>query len=166
MAGEVVRKPNALQKLFHRFFMQGPVTAFFAPWIHHLDNAILKLTRGKFAVAELAGWNVLQLTTIGAKSRQPRTLPLLGIFDDEKIAVIASSLGRKRTPGWFYNLKSQPECEVRFQGWSKKYIAHEATGEEYEHYWKLGLSYYAGYEKYKQRAAHRHIPIMVLEPGP
>jgi len=27
----------------------------------------------------------------------------------------------------------------------------------------MAVSYYAGYEKYKQRAAHRRIPVMVLE---
>ena len=38
------------------------------------------------------------------------------------------------------------------------------TGEEYKKYWQLGGSYYKGYEKYKKRASHRYIPIMVLEP--
>jgi hypothetical protein len=37
-------------------------------------------------------------------------------------------------------------------------------GDEYEKYWRLALSYYAGYEKYRERAVHRHIPVMLLEP--
>jgi deazaflavin-dependent oxidoreductase (nitroreductase family) len=160
----MTRKPSAIQRLIHRFFMQRPVTAFFAPRVHHIDNAILKLTRGKFAASEILGWNILQLTTIGAKTHQPRTMPMLGIFDDEKIALVASSLGRQHNPGWYYNLKAHPECEVEFKGRSGKYVAHEATGDEYQRYWQMAVSIYVGYDKYKQHAAHRHIPVMLLDP--
>ena len=113
---------------------------------------------------EILGWPIIQLTTIGAKSQRPRTMPLIGIFDREKIVLIASSFGRKHNPGWYYNLKVHPECEASFHGRTRTYIARETTGEEYERYWKLANSYYAGYDKYKQRAPHRHIPVMVLEP--
>ncbi len=91
-------------------------------------------------------------------------MPLIGIMDNEKIVVIASSFGRAHNPGWYYNLKAHPECNVLFKGKSGKYMAHEAVGDEYEKYWQMALAYYAGYEKYKERAAHRHIPVMVLEP--
>jgi F420H(2)-dependent quinone reductase len=159
-----MRRPGTIQKLFHRFFMLRGVTAFFAPRVHRIDRAILQLTRGKFAGSEILGWNIIQLTTIGAKTNQPRTIPLLGIFEADKIALIASSFGRKHNPGWYYNLKSHPECEVQFGGRPGSYIAHEATGKEYDHYWQMAVSYYKGYDKYKRRAAHRHFPVMVLEP--
>jgi deazaflavin-dependent oxidoreductase (nitroreductase family) len=163
MAGEI-KRPNAVQRLLHRFLMLRPVTAFFAPRVHHLDKAVLKLTGGKFTAAEILGWSIIQLTTIGAKTNQPRTMPLVAVFDDEKIALIASSFGRQHNPGWYYNLKVHPECEMNFKGKSEKYIAREAEGEEYKKYFQMAVSQYAGYEKYKERAAHRHIPVMVLEP--
>ena len=156
-------RPNAFQKLIHQFFMLRPVTAFFAPWIHQVDKAILKLTMGKFAASEILGWDIIQLTTIGAKTGQPRMMPLVGLFDGEKIALIASSLGREHNPGWYYNLKKNPECDAQWNGRLGTYIAREAEGNEYEKYWQLALSYYAGYEKYKERAG-REIPVMVLEP--
>jgi deazaflavin-dependent oxidoreductase (nitroreductase family) len=163
MAGKI-KKPNVVQRFLHRFLMLRPVTAFFAPRVHHLDQAILQLTRGKFTISEILGWDIIQLTTVGAKTKQPRTMPLVGLFDSEQIALIASSFGREHNPGWYYNLKAHPECDVVFGGKSGKFIAHEAEGDEYEHYWHLAVSYYAGYEKYKERAVHRHIPVMVLEP--
>jgi hypothetical protein len=46
----------------------------------------------------------------------------------------------------------------------QKFIARETVGEEYQKYWEIALTYYAGYEKYRERAAPRRIPIMVLEP--
>jgi deazaflavin-dependent oxidoreductase (nitroreductase family) len=157
-------KPNALQKGLHQFFMLRPVTAFFAPRIHRLDQAILNLTKGKYTATEILGWNIIQLTTIGAKTNQPRTMPLIALFDGEKIALIASNFGRESNPAWYYNLKAHPECEVQFNGRTAKYLAHEASGCEYDQYWQLAVSNYAGYEKYRERASQRHIPVMVLEP--
>ena len=140
------------------------MTAFFAPLIHKVDKAILKLTKGKYTISEFAGWNIIQLTTIGAKTNQPRIMPLVGVFDDEKIALIASSFGREHNPGWYYNLKANPNCYVSFKDRSGEYVARETEGEERERYLQMAVSQYAGYQKYKERASHRHIPVMVLEP--
>lgn len=162
MAGEI-KRPNAFQRLLHRFLMLRAVTDFFAPRVHHMDKAFLRLTGGKFSVAQILGWPIVQITTLGAKTNQPRTMPLVGVIDNDKIALIASSFGREHNPGWYYNLKAHPECDVLFRGRTGKYIARETQGDEYSYYWKMAVSYYEGYEKYKERAAHRHIPIMVLE---
>ena len=164
MAGEMKIKPNALQKLLHRFLMIRWVTAFFAPRIHRVDKAFIELTKGKHALAEILGWPIVEITTLGAKSNQPRTMPLIGVIDHERIAIVASSFGREHNPGWYYNLKAHPECEVLFKGRTEKYVARETVGDEYEKYWQMAVSYYKGYEKYKERAAHRHIPVMLLEP--
>ncbi|MGE5378807.1 MAG: nitroreductase/quinone reductase family protein [Bacteroidota bacterium] len=164
MAGKIAHRPNAFQRLLHRFIMLRPVTDFFAPRVHKIDNAILTLTRGKYTAVEILGWNVIQLTTIGAKSQQPRTTPLVGIFDREKIGLIASSFGRERNPGWYYNLKAHPECEVLFRGRSAKYIARQAEESEHERYFQMAVEQYAGYQSYRERAVHRSIPVMVLEP--
>lgn len=159
-----MRRPNAIQRLFHRVLMIRPVTAFFAPRIHRLDKMLLKLTNGKYSGSELMGWNIIQITTRGAKTGQLRTMPLIAVFDGEKIALIASSFGRQHNPAWYFNLKAHPECDVQRSGQVGKYMARETTGSEYERYWQMAVSLYAGYEKYKQRAAHRHIPVIVLEP--
>jgi len=160
----MIREQNAFQKLLHCFVMLRSITAFFAPRVHRLDQLILNWTKEKHSASEILGWPIIQLTTIGAKTNQPRTMPLVGIFDHEQIAIIASNFGREHNPGWYYNLKAHPECNVNFNGRSGKYIARETTGEEYERYWQLATSFYAGYDKYRQRAGHRHIPVMVLEP--
>jgi deazaflavin-dependent oxidoreductase (nitroreductase family) len=91
-------------------------------------------------------------------------MPLIAIFDHGKIALIASNFGREHNPGWYYNLKAFPECEVQFAGREGKYIARETVGEEYDLYWQTAVSFYTGYEKYLERASHRRIPVMVLEP--
>lgn len=157
-------RPNAFQRLIHRFLMLKPVSAFLAIALHHADTFWLRLTDNRHTVTEIVGLPILQLTTIGAKSGQPRQSVLVGLQDGEKIVLIASNFGRAHNPGWYYNLKVNPECEVLWNGRSGTYIAREAEGEERERYWQLALSYYAGYEKYKVCAVHRHIPVMVMEP--
>ena len=163
MAGEVSAKPNAFQKLLHRFFMLASVTAFFAPRIHRLDIVLLRLTDRKFSLVEILGWPIVLVTTRGAKTNQPRSLPLVGIFDEQSIALVASSFGRPKNPAWYYNLKTHPECFVSYKGRLNTYVARELEGAEYEKFWQLAVSYYAGYDKYKERAAPRRIPVMLLE---
>ncbi|MDP1779542.1 MAG: nitroreductase/quinone reductase family protein [Anaerolineales bacterium] len=159
----MIRKPNAFQRFLHRFFMLRPVTAFFASRTHRIDGMILKLTEGKHSISEILGWNIVQLTATGAKTGRLHTLPLIGVLDDEKIALIASSFGRQHNPGWYYNLIKNPDCSIQLNGLAGEYRARETAGQEREKYWQMAVSYYAGYEKYKQRAAHRRIPVMVLE---
>jgi deazaflavin-dependent oxidoreductase (nitroreductase family) len=160
----MIRKPNVLQKLIHRFVMLRAVSAFSAPRVHRLDRAILKLTKGTHTVSEFLGWNIVQLTTIGAKTGRPHTMPLVGLIDGERIALVASSFGRTHNPAWYYNLKAHPECTLQANQRTGTYLARETEGDEYKKYWQWAVSVYAGYEKYKERAAHRHIPVMVLEP--
>jgi len=157
-------RPNIFQKLIHRFAMLDFARAFFATRMHHIDGWVLKLTNGKHTLSEIAGWPIVQITTIGAKTGKTYTLPLVGLIDGERIGLIASSFGRQHNPGWYYNLKNHPECDVQFNGRAGKYVARETFGEEREKYWDMAVSYYKGYELYKTRAAHRQIPVMVLEP--
>ena len=158
------RKPNAFQHFLHRFLMLQPVSAFLARVLHHADNLALRLSHGRWTFAGLVGLPIIQLTTIGAKSGQPRTVPLVSLADGERIALIGSNFGSPNHPGWVYNLRVNPECQVRYNGISKTYCAHFAEGPEREAYWQMALSYYAGYEKYKSRAGGREIAVIVLEP--
>ena len=160
----MIRKQNAVQRFILRIAMMRPVTGFFANKLHRIDGMVLKLTKGKYTLSEIVGWPVIQVTTLGAKTGETYTIPLLGLFDGDKIALIASSFGRQHNPGWYYNLKAHPECQVHFKGRTKNYVARETDGDEREKYWQMGVSYYKGYDVYKIRAAHRKIPVLILEP--
>jgi deazaflavin-dependent oxidoreductase (nitroreductase family) len=157
-------KPNAIQKLIHRFLMLRPVSAFMARALRHADTFALRLSRGRWTFASLVGLPIIQLTTTGAKSGLPRTVPLVGLIDGEKIALIGSNFGQACHPGWVYNLKSNPECQVSYNGMTQTYRARFTKGQERETYWQLALSYYAGYEKYRSRAGEREIAVILLEP--
>ncbi|MEW6086152.1 MAG: nitroreductase family deazaflavin-dependent oxidoreductase [Chloroflexota bacterium] len=157
-------RPNAFQKAVHRLLMLKPISMVLSKILYRADNFLLLATNGKHTVTRIVGLPIIQLTTKGAKTGKPRTMPLLSIPDGEKIALIASYFGGRHNPGWYYNLKINPECEVRVSGETRTYRARESFGEERERYFQMGISYYEGYAKYRERAAHRNIPVMVLEP--
>ena|SRR5688572_26214449 len=159
-----ISTPNAFQKFTHRFLMLQPVSAFLAVILHHIDAVFLRLTKGRHTVTEIVGLPIIQLTTIGAKTGQPHTMPLVSLIDGEKIALIGSNFGRKHNPGWYYNLITNPKCTVHISGRTREYMARPADGREREKYWQMAVSYYKGYDLYKFRASHRVIPVMVLEP--
>ena len=79
--------------------------------------------------------------------------------------LIASSFGRQHNPAGTITSKATLNVQfnltdVRANMWP---VRHE--GEEREKYWQMAVSYYKGYDLYKIRAAHRQIPVMVLEPA-
>ena len=143
--------------------MLQPVSAFLARVLHHADNFALRLSRGRWTFASLVGLPIIQLTSIGAKSGQLRTVPLVGLKDGEKIALIGSNFGGSNHPGWVYNLKANSECIVKKNGKVGTYLAREADEGENQYYYDMAVSYYIGYAAYKRRAKNRNIPVMVLE---
>ena len=159
-----MNKPNALQRAFHRVLMLRPVTAILIKVLHHADKFLWKINGGRFSLTQaLAGLPTFKITTIGAKSKLPRALPLVGLVDGDKIALIASNFGQARHPAWYHNLKANPQCQARVNGMDRTYLAREAEGQERKKYWELAVAYYAGYDVYRTRAGKRQIPIMVLE---
>lgn len=160
-----MKNPNFIQRLLHRFFMLKPVTAFFATRTHIMDGFVFRLTRGRHSLSEILGWNIVQVVTTGAKTGAKHTSILIAVMDGEKIALIGSNFGRQHNPGWYYNLKKHPECEVWLNGVPRSYRARETAGGEREAYWRKAVALYEGYQKYEQRAAHRRIPVMLLEPA-
>ena len=142
---------------------------FFARALHHMDRAFLELTRGRMTLSYvLAGLPEVMVTTVGAKSGLPRTIPLLCIRDDadpKTFALVASNWGQQHNPGWYYNLMASPHASCSLGGRTGEYVAHEATGEEYEKFWRSAVDAYIGYPLYQQRARGRHIPIVVMSPA-
>jgi deazaflavin-dependent oxidoreductase (nitroreductase family) len=161
-----MKKQSFLTYIFQQFLTLQPISWFMSRVLHRADAFLLRLSRGRMTFAQFTGLPIIELTTTGAKSGKQRTLPLTGLPDGDKYALIASNFGQKNNPAWYYNLRANPECIVRKDGLIEKYIAREADEGENKHYYDMAISYYIGYAAYKQRAAHREIPVMILEPKP
>ncbi len=88
-----------LQLIGRKIVSLRPVSWVSARTFHHIDPLVYKISNGRFTMVSLAGGlPVIMLTTIGAKSGKQRTVPLIGIPDGERYAVIASNWGQKHFP--------------------------------------------------------------------
>jgi deazaflavin-dependent oxidoreductase (nitroreductase family) len=127
-----------------------------------IDRRLLPLTNGKISSAP--GQQVGLLRTVGAKSGQPRSTPLLYLTDDDRIVLIASKAGAAKHPAWLHNIRKNPNVSfLAPRGRTGEYVAREAEGPERERLWGEAVDYYAGYEAYQGRAGAREIPVVVLE---
>jgi deazaflavin-dependent oxidoreductase (nitroreductase family) len=158
--------------IFHSFAQKIASSAMGA-WLlsrtlHQSDGIFLKASKGRVTLSSiLTGLPVVLMTTTGAKSGLPRRVPLLCIREmdnSDQFAVIASNWGQHHHPSWYHNLKAVPRVTCSLQGNVREYVAHEASGDEYERFWESAVEAYIGYPLYKQRAGGRRIPIMVLTP--
>lgn len=133
--------------------------------LQRIDKPLLRLTSNRTSFTSiLAGLPVILLHTSGARTGQPRQTPLVAIPDGDRIILIASYFGRPKHPAWYYNLKACPEVQVSVNGVSRDYFARLVDGEEREKYWGMAVEAYQGYQRYKQKAGDRQIPVIVLEP--
>jgi deazaflavin-dependent oxidoreductase (nitroreductase family) len=159
-------RANALQKAMRRIGATGPGWWLFARVLHHIDKPIAKITRGRYTLASMtSGLPIVSLTTTGAKSRLPRTVPLVGMPVDGGLAIIASNFGQARHPAWYYNLRADRAAETYVDGRHTKVIAVEAEGDRRAAIWQQALQVYPGFQTYDRRATDRPVVVFVLEPA-
>lgn len=157
-------KKNVIQTAVSKVAQTRTGAAVFAKSMHHLDRPLLRWTNGRFSLSSIfTGLPIINLTTIGRKSGQPRTVPLVGIPDGDNLILIASNFGGRKNPAWYYNLTANPKATVVINGRSSPYVAHQAHGKERDTAWKHATALYGGYKNYERWANHRDIPVMVLE---
>ncbi len=159
-------RANAVQIRVRRLGGTRPMAWLSARLLHHLDGPLLRRSIGRRSVtAALTGLPVVELTAVGARSGQSRTLPIICVADGDRLVLVASNYGQRRNPGWYYNLKANPRCSVALRGRRYEMEAYEADGEERERLWELDVSAYPARSHYARRARDRRIPVMVLKPA-
>ena len=103
------------------------------------------------------------LTTVGNKTGKIRKTPLMRVEHNGSYAVVASLGGDPKHPVWYYNITANPEVELQDGATKKKYVAHEATGEEKAEWWARAVEAWPDYDNY-QKKTDRVIPLFVLTP--
>jgi deazaflavin-dependent oxidoreductase (nitroreductase family) len=131
-----------------------------------VHRAILTVSRGRLGWRG-AGMPVLELTTVGRRSGQRRSVMLTSpLQEGDTIVVVASRGGDDHHPAWFLNLRDHPEVEVAFAGGSRrKMTARVADAEERARLWPRVTADHANYAQYQTKTA-REIPLVLLEPAP
>lgn len=107
---------------------------------------------------------MLLLDHVGAKSGKRRTSPLLYISANggDDVAIIASKGGYPKSPGWYHNLKANPNTTIQIGREKRMVRAREAVGPERDRLFAEAERSYSGYSDYAKRT-ERTIPVIVLE---
>ena len=102
------------------------------------------------------------LTTTGARSGQPHTVPLGFARDGERLLVIASNNGAPKEPAWYHNLVAHPDVMVEVGADRYQATASVATGAERERQAAVLATQIPFLAEHEERAG-RQIPIVALE---
>jgi deazaflavin-dependent oxidoreductase (nitroreductase family) len=106
---------------------------------------------------------VLLLTTKGRRSGKPRTVPVMYFMDGSAYIVTASAGGAQRNPGWFFNVRSNPQATVEV-GLQRINVEGEvASQEKRAELWTRLLELAPGFANYQKRT-NREIPMVILRP--
>ena len=113
-----------------------------------------------------SGMPVLELTTTGRKSGQPRSCLLTSpVQEGDTLVVVASRGGDDTHPAWFLNLRDNPDVEVSLKGGPRqKMKAHVADSVERARLWPLVIKDHKNYAGY-QKKTDREIPLVLLTPA-
>ena len=159
------RSSGPLRRLVQRAAAFVPMSLVPVRALPRIDHGFYRLSRGHTTFsAWVSGLPVVMLTSTGARSGMPRTVPVLGLPDGDRLVVIASNYGRPTNPGWYHNLLADPRAVVRWEGSSVQMHARELKGDERRAQIARGLEAYPWWEQYHRRAAPREIPVIMLEP--
>jgi deazaflavin-dependent oxidoreductase (nitroreductase family) len=109
------------------------------------------------------GVSTLLLTTVGRRTRRPRTSALIFGRDGDDYVVVASMGGAPKHPQWYLNLGADPVAEVQVRTQTERVRARTAAGDERARLWTLMTRVWPNYDVYQART-ERRIPVVVLSP--
>jgi deazaflavin-dependent oxidoreductase (nitroreductase family) len=139
--GRVVQKV-AGSRAFAR--IAPPIVTPLDRLVHRLSGGRVMMSRGLVPT--------LMLTAIGARSGEPRTVPLACMPEDEVIYVVGSNFGREHHPAWCTNLLRNPQARVSFRGEERNMVAQLLSDDEKAEIWPRLLKIWPTYDRYVERS--------------
>ena len=115
---------------------------------------------------DVVGMPVLELTTVGRRSGQPRSVMLTSpLQEGSTFVVVASRGGDDNPPAWLLNIESSGDVQVaRNGGEPQPYRARVATAEERARMWPRITADHKNYAGYQKKTS-REIPLVLLTPA-
>jgi len=130
-----------------------------------VHRIVLKVSGGKLWWSA-SNMPVLELTTIGRKSGQPRSVMLTSpVQEGDTLVIVASRGGDDTHPAWFLNLRDHPDVKVGLGGKpATPYTATVADDAERARLWPKITSDHKNYAGYQEKT-DREIPVVLLTPA-
>lgn len=159
-------KPNALQRSLQRVGASRPGAWLFQKSLFHLDRPLYRWSKGRLSVPTITiGLPVVLLTTTGAKTRLPRTMPVSPVPFEDDLVILGTNFGQPHTPGWVFNLRSDPHATVTWRDRTVAVRAVSVPADDMPEIWDRAASAYAGFPRYRERTeGHRDVQAFVLRP--
>lgn len=121
-----------------------------------------RATNGQRGYRWRRGTTILLLDTVGRRTGEPHTAPLIFRPDGDRFVIVASKGGMPEHPGWFLNLQADPEAEIQVLDERIPVRMTVAEGAERERLWASMNEVWPDYDAY-QAKTDRQIPVVVLE---
>ncbi|MGD9934772.1 MAG: nitroreductase family deazaflavin-dependent oxidoreductase [Dehalococcoidia bacterium] len=110
------------------------------------------------------GLPVIIVTNAGNKTGAIRKTPLMKVKDGTSYVLVGSMGGAPKNPVWVYNLRSNPEVEIRDATEVQKMRVREVSdAAERARLWELSVAAFPPYADYQAKTT-RTIPVFVAEP--
>jgi deazaflavin-dependent oxidoreductase (nitroreductase family) len=110
------------------------------------------------------GLPVIIVTHTGNKTGAVRKTPLMKVKDGSTYVLVGSVGGAPKHPVWVYNLRANPDVEIRDMTAVHPMKVREVKDDaERARLWKLAVAAFPPYEEY-QAKTQRRIPVFVAEP--
>ena len=104
------------------------------------------------------------VTHVGNKTNAIRKIPLMRVKVENSYVLIGSYGGRPKNPVWVYNLRANPDVEMRDKTETLKMRVREVTdNQERERLWNISVKAYPPYNDYQAKTS-RKIPVFIAEP--
>ena len=126
-----------------------------------LDKAVHRLTGGRVRLSE-GMLRTMILTTTGARSGQPRRVPIACFPDGEVLYVVASNFGRERHPAWSTNLLKHPRATAELGRDAFEVEAHLLDAGEKAAVWPMLTAQWPNFDVYADRSG-RDLRVFRLE---
>jgi deazaflavin-dependent oxidoreductase (nitroreductase family) len=109
------------------------------------------------------GKPLLLLHNVGAKSGEAYVTPLVYLADGDRYLIFASKGGAPSNPGWYHNLKAEPNVSIEVGSDTLDAVAEELTGEERDRFYSIQERQLPQFAEYAQKT-DRKIPVIALTP--
>ena len=109
------------------------------------------------------GMPCIIVTNKGNKTGAIRKTPLMRAVDGNNYILVASQGGAPKHPVWYYNLKADPNVEIRDETEVFSVRAREVPeGSERQRLWDIAVAAYPPYQEYQDKTG-RLIPVFITE---
>ena len=111
------------------------------------------------------GMPCIIVTHAGNKTGGIRKIPLMRVKVDDSYVLVGSMGGQPRNPSWVYNLRANPDVEIRDETEVFKMRVREVKDEaERQTLWDASADAYPPYNDYQAKTTRR-IPVFLAEPA-